>query len=64
MDDETYAPAPKRRLNPQKLRDHCAIIGFGVFLLGLESYDWRIAAVVGGLTLMVVPIIGTLKGTR
>ena len=55
-------PQPKTPPTPQQIRDGSAVTGFVVLLVGLIGYDWRLAAVVGGASILAAAIAGTVKG--
>lgn len=65
MDGTTTETRQKKvALSPQTTRDVICFAGFFAILAGLVGYDWRLAAIVGGVLLIFVAAVGTLLSRR
>lgn len=51
----------KNKITPQQARSAAAAIGFLVMVTGLAGFDWRIAAVVSGASIVSLAIVGTIR---
>lgn len=44
--------------------DFLALLGLGLLAAGLAAYDWRLAAIVVGVLLLVVGVWSAVRGDR
>lgn len=54
-------PPAIRSAKAQQVRDIAAVIGFTLLVGGIALFDYRVALIIAGATLLLISLLGTIK---